>query len=267
MKLIKLLGIITKIFSEHESKVSRLQRIKNGNARDVVTELDIKLHNATHQFLKSEMPDVKLISEEGDTDLSDLLSLNDCEYFLLDPLDGSNNVETGFDDYGYMGCVIRNGVVTGSIICIPNLNIYLIFDEEKYFSSHEIDCNFKGNTTYYAYPPRLTQAGEAIRSNMLNLIDENTAGMYRYGSACVGLYNTIIGKHIAFVAQSVRIWDVLPYFPFLAINKFYISYKISQDNLYLIVSKNKSILNLFGLHFQKNGIFLDVYDSVHQTIK
>lgn len=265
--LITLAGLITKSFSDFSGDQLLIQKVKNNEPRDVVTNIDVKLHNVTREFLATEMNDVQLISEEGNCDSETLFINPNQTYFLLDPLDGSNNLNMDWGFYGYMGCLIKAGNITSSLVCLPTQNVYLVFEHERLIWSRKLSSHFQGNTIYYAYPPKLDYAKRTLQSDILEVSDKNSAGIYRYGSACLGLYNTLIGKHIGFVAQTVRLWDIVPYIPILLANGFYIKYAISNQEISFIASKEVNFMSALSSVFEKHNILLTEYGDFSSILK
>jgi fructose-1,6-bisphosphatase/inositol monophosphatase family enzyme len=77
----------------------------------------------------------------------------------------------------------------------------------------------------------------------MDLVDRRSSGLYRYGSACIGLYNLIGGRHAAFIGHGIRIWDALAYFPLL--ERFGISthYHIGPSGLVFIASSDQAFID------------------------
>ncbi len=267
MSFTRLAGLITNSFTASASLDLVVQKVKNNQPRDVVTNFDNILHDITQEFFSRNMKDVILISEEGDCDTEQIFSDAQSTFCLLDPLDGSNNLTSGFKFYGYMGCLIKAGNIIASLICVPEEQIYLVYEEEKLIWSRGKDNVFNGNTVYYAYPPVLNPANKKLRVEILDVIDEHTAGLYRYGSCCAGLLNTLQGRHLAFVAQSVRLWDVISYLPILLKLGFNIKYKVSKQDITLIVTKHDEILSELSSLFTNHGIILNEFSVTNKMLK
>lgn len=267
MSFTRLAGLITNSFTKSISLDLVVQKVKNKQPRDVVTNLDNILHNITQEFILKNMRDVILISEEGDCDTEQIFSDSKSTFFLLDPLDGSNNLTSGFEFYGYMGCLIKASRIVASIICVPEEQIYLIYENDQLIWSQGQDNIFTGNTVYYAYPPVLDDVDKEIRTEILDVIDEHTAGLYRYGSCCAGLLNTLQGRHTAFVAQGVRLWDVISYLPILLKLGFAIRYKLSKQDITLIVTKYDEILSDLSSLFADRGIILNEFSVTNEILK
>jgi myo-inositol-1(or 4)-monophosphatase len=69
------------------------------------------------------------------------------------------------------------------------------------------------------------------------LIDVTSGGMYRYGSACVGLYQLLCGKHMGFVGHGLRLWDALAFLPILAQRGIEVHYLIHETSITLVAAK------------------------------
>ena len=162
---------------------------------------------------------------------------------VVDPLDGSNNYALSLPGYGFMAAHIVDAKVCGSVVVLPEHDFYFVIEEGKY-QHHNPFTLQKSNlcSVYYAYPPSLTQSARKSREELINLIDNYSSGFYRYGSSCVGLYNLICGRHLAFI-HGIRIWDALAYFPLLERYGIKFRYYINSTSLILVASLCDELLN------------------------
>jgi myo-inositol-1(or 4)-monophosphatase len=220
--------------------------VKNGNVRDVVTKADLTLHHIMQEFCKDEFPTSKFISEEGEF-LDGVCNMiaEAKSVVLVDPLDGSNNLVCGFPDYGFMACILESGKFLESLIMLPSDNRILHWSANQGFSSsRRLEVNkFASASTYLAYAPKLEQISLQIRAEVWDVLDEMSSGLYRYGSACVGLYRTLLGSHSTFVGLQMRPWDVLAFLPILASYNFRIRYSCSKDEIVVLISRNDSLFD------------------------
>lgn len=216
-------------------------QIKGGLSRDVVTELDVRLHLLTRDFLASIDISVQLFSEEDPVKQADFRGL----VLVIDPLDGSNNFHMGLPGYGYMATLLDGLEIIESLVVLPQMNIYLEWEKAGLFSSLPI-LNEGGRDSapiYFAYPPNLDAKSREVRARLLHQIDELSSGVYRSGAACVGLYHLLEGRLKAFVGLNIRAWDFLAFMPILASKGIAIGYHLSGENGTIIASGDSSILN------------------------
>jgi myo-inositol-1(or 4)-monophosphatase len=245
--LIPLAASVMEIFSTIGSNSgAEVEFLKNGNLRDVVTQADLKLHKTVQDFCFHQRPESLFISEEGaiSDDVWNSL-VNAPSVFLADPLDGSNNLACGLAEYGFMACGLSHGRIVESIVVLPNENQVIDWSlETNLFSSRPISRQGKlSASAYLAYAPKLDQAAASTRIEMMNLLDSRTSGIYRYGSACVGLYRCLIGVHSSFVGLRMRPWDVVPFFPLLSLWGAHLAYSASKQDVTLIVSFDEDLFH------------------------
>jgi len=241
MKLLNLAARVSRAFSTSNSQQMRtVQKVKDNQARDVVTELDMKLHQISEQFVAERLPGCRLLSEEGGHEGLEPGALSRGEWLVVDPLDGSNNHALGMPHYGYMAAHLSEGRVDGAVIVLPEHDQYIVLEGGQSLFAKPLPVTVAGNhgTVYYAYPPKQDAAARQARGALLDLIDTETAGMYRYGSACAGLYQLLCGKHMAFIGHGIRLWDAFAFMPVLASKQIKVKYAIHAGNITLVAGTN-----------------------------
>jgi len=245
MKLLTLAAHVCAVFSSNDTGMLRtVQKVKNDKARDVVTSLDQRLHDIAACYVQNHLPGCKLMSEEDENMSSSVSVLGRGEWLVVDPLDGSHNYALTMPGYGFMSAHVIEGKVEGSVVVLPEHGLYFVLEADELLVSQPFACSTAtpSGSVYYAYPPKFEGAGLESRSKLTELIDNRTSGFYRYGSACVGLYNLIRGKHYAFIGHCIRIWDALAYFPLLDHFGISASYHIGRSGLTLIASSNQGFI-------------------------
>jgi myo-inositol-1(or 4)-monophosphatase len=235
----KLKYLILREFEELPNS-SALQ-VKGGLSRDVVTELDVRLHVVTRDFLVSTNPSIQLFSEEDPVKKADFRGL----VLVVDPLDGSNNFHIGLPGYGYMATLLDGLEIIESLVVLPQMNIYLEWEKSGLFSSQPILDAGRGDSApiYFAYPPNLDAKSRDVRARLLHQIDKMSSGVYRSGAACVGLYHLFEGRFKAFVGFNIRAWDFLAFMPILVSKGIAVGYHLSGENGTIIASEDSSIFN------------------------
>ena len=246
MNMLNLAARVCNAFSTGGSQHMRtVQKVKGNQSRDVVTALDMKLHHITEQFVIERLPGCQLLSEEGNQPQAHLPEWRQGKWLIVDPLDGSNNHAVGLPNYGYMAAYLQDGRIQGSVIVLPEQNQYIVIQDEQSLYAQRIppDAADENGTVYYAYPPKQDQRAREARSTLLDLIDEESAGMYRYGSACAGLYQLLCGRHMAFIGHGIRLWDAIAFLPALTAKQIQVMYAIKGNELTLLASTRVDFLN------------------------
>jgi myo-inositol-1(or 4)-monophosphatase len=240
MSLLKLVARVCKTLGTSDDPLLRtVQKVKGGKARDVVTGLDFKLHELSQQFVSEYMPGCTLLSEEGSCEMLTAAELLVGDWLVVDPLDGSNNHALNLPSFGYMAAHLMAGRVTGAVVVLPEFSQYIVFEKESTIASQSIENTheYKSAAVYYAYPPAQNEKALSARADVQKLIDVMSGGMYRYGSACVGLYQLLCGKHMAFVGHDIRLWDALAFLPILAQRGIEVHYLIHEASITLVASR------------------------------
>jgi fructose-1,6-bisphosphatase/inositol monophosphatase family enzyme len=167
------------------------------------------------------------------------------EWMIIDPLDGSSNHALGMSNYGYMAAYLLNGRINGSVIVLPEYDQYIVFQDQQVLYAQPLPSieAYEYGTVYYAYPPKQDELTRTARCALLDLIDANSAGMYRYGSACVGLYQLLCGRHMAFIGHGIRVWDAIAFLPVLTSRQIAVMYATKGNELTLIASHRADFIN------------------------
>jgi fructose-1,6-bisphosphatase/inositol monophosphatase family enzyme len=168
-----------------------------------------------------------------------------------------------------MAAHLCDGLIVGVVIVIPEYSQYIVMENNKTLYSQPIsfvELNDNG-TVYYAYPPRQTSEACHARVALQDLIDDKSAGMYRYGSACVGLYQLLCGRHLAFIGHEIRLWDALAYLPILVLNQIEVRYYIKGLSITLLASARLDFIESAAqILQQKQSIILKKYNLVDVLI-
>jgi fructose-1,6-bisphosphatase/inositol monophosphatase family enzyme len=264
MQLISLAATICKAFLEAESDHLRaVQKVKQDQARDVVTELDVRLHDISATYASSQLTDCNFLSEEGCNKSICVDEILRGKWLVVDPLDGSNNYALEIPGYGYMAAYIEEGLVEGACVVLPEYGQYILFDGQNLSVSQPVGGIEVVNNApiYYAYPPKQDSSELATRIELQKLIDLKSGGIYRYGSACIGLYNLMQGKHLAFIGHQIRVWDAIAFLPILRAFNIEVQYCLNGRNITLVASRNCEILeNSVEIFHESQGVTLQEYE-------
>lgn len=264
MRLLGLAACIASNFSmRHENRFRTVQKVKDNQPRDVVTELDLILHNVSLQFVTDRLPGCRLLSEEADSQFS-LHDLCNGEWLVVDPLDGSYNLTIDMPHYGYMAAHLVGGVIDSSVVVLPERDQYIVADNDAILCAKPLpETSFpKHGSVYYAYSPALSSVERKARASLIDLIDLHSAGMYRYGSACDGLYQLLTGRHMAFIGHGVRLWDVIAFLPILAARKIQARYVIKSRGITVIAGINEQFIQAVeDVLDEEQGLALHSFDG------
>jgi len=263
VKLISLLAEIAGIYRDFENQnPSEIER-KNNIHRDIVTEVDQKIHKLVHDFSKINGIDV-FISEEGKLDKNLILS-KEKKYLILDPIDGTLSYTKKLDYFCTIIAILKSGLITHSAICIPSEKQIVTYDItlNKFESSRkvELDFNCSEGATYFAYASEQDINDQALSKEIIDLINLNSSGLFRLGSAGYGLYLTLQGKLSSFIGQKIKIWDAIAFLPLAERFNLHTAYFLVGYDLYLIASWNLDFFKKAQNLFLKNNIEMKIYKN------
>lgn len=261
MSLLTLAGQVCRAFTDNEGAALRtVQKVKNEHSRDVVTALDMKLHALSARYVAEHLPGCALLSEEGEDAHGPASRLLKGDWLVVDPLDGSSNHALGLPHFGYMAAHVRQGRLDGALVVLPEHDQYVLMDGRRLLSSQPLPAAGEPRgAVYYAYPPRQDEAARQARLQLLELIDAESTGLYRCGSACVGLYQLLCGQHLAFFGHGVRLWDALAYLPVLAAQGLHLRYAVQGPFMHLLASRRADLVVSASLILARQGLRLHSY--------
>jgi myo-inositol-1(or 4)-monophosphatase len=261
MKLLTLAGQVCRAFTDHQATSLRtVQKVKNDHRRDVVTALDMKLHALSARFVAEYLPAYTLLSEESEQAEWTASRLRGGQFLVVDPLDGSSNYAMGLPHFGYMAARVNDGRLEGTLVVLPEHDQYLLMDGRRLLTSQPLPSpGDSRGAVYYAYPPKQDAAARQVRMDLLDLIDAESSGLYRSGSACVGLYQLLCGQHQAFFGHAIRIWDALAYLPMLAPQGVYLRYGFHGQSMYLLASRRHDLVEAAESILTRQGLRLNSY--------
>ena len=265
MRLLALAARVCRAFEQYTSDQTRMvQKVKGGQVRDVVTDLDLKLHSLSQDFVRECLEGARLLSEEGGLAGISAGDLLVGDWLVVDPLDGSNNYATGLPNYGYMAAHLRSGKVAGTVIVLPEQDQYIVTEDGRTLFAQPLSQGRgrESRTVYYAYPPMQDAQARRARNALSEVIDTRAAGMYRHGSACVGLYQLLSGRHLAFVGHGIRVWDAIAFLPALAAQGLSVHYRLEGLTITLVAGSDPVFTDvLASVLDSEQGLQLQRYDK------
>lgn len=269
MDFMRLAAIACRQFADVAPEGSnRIVEVKGDNSRDVVTELDMRLHQAVTAFVaQSDQATVVMSEEDAHHDPVALWQAR--SLVIVDPLDGSNNFALSIPGYGFMATHLMERCLVSSVVVLPERSVYLVWDSTGLVTSRPVNFlhSAPSASIYYAYPPSVDESMAAARARVLRVVDQQSAGVYRSGSACIGLFQLLVGAHRAFIGHQVRVWDVLAYFPLLSQLGFHVHYRIEGLSTTVIATADEQLATLLEEALNEaQAPALHVFDSARPIV-
>jgi myo-inositol-1(or 4)-monophosphatase len=259
--VLSLLMKAAKIYANTDGVLSRREVLrKNDSVRDIVTALDLTLHDELSK-LAQKNSGIIVFSEEGYTNAHNLENYVS-DTLLIDPLDGSSNYAHSLNFYCTIVALIKGKKIVQAGVCLPNESQISTWDLDsaRTKSTKFIDQVMVGEgATYYAYPPVQSESDMLLRQRIMKNIDEMSSGLIRWGSAGCGLYFLMIGSLQSFVGHKIRIWDGLAFMPMLESYGIQVAYKIDGTDLIMIASTNNEQFKKLCAEFLRGGHELYIY--------
>lgn len=157
-----------------------------------VSKGDLLCESLVFEYLKNNLTNYIVISEESNNDLS---LINDVEYVItIDPIDGTENFVSGLKEWGMGISVYRNGKHYQSMIALPELDIYL--------------CT--GDKLDRVFNSRICGLSSYMTPNDFEKLEKGFE--YRIMGCCMyNMYNVIHGSYAQFQhLKGCYSWDILP---------------------------------------------------------
>ncbi len=181
-------GIITsnleQIIALRDEKV-----LKDDNS--YVSKGDILCESLVKEFIKNNLPDYSLISEESPEE--NLNAFHSQNVIILDPIDGTENFVSGLKEWGVAICVYENQKHVQSMLALPELDLYL-----------------KTGDKFRKFNSRIAGISSSLsKEDILNLED---GFEYRIiGCSVYNMYNVVMGSYYSFEnPKGAKVWDIIP---------------------------------------------------------
>lgn len=196
------------IISRHASHVDNL-KIKQKNARDYFSEVDIKAEQAIISLITRTYPDHGIIAEESGS-----INQNAQCVWVIDPLDGTSNYLHGYPFYGVSIALMVKNIVEHAVVYDPlrhecfaasrgfgaRLNDARIrVTTQKIISRSIISSGFPSSKTTSIAPTYIPKYRELL---------EHVGGVRRSGSAALDLCYVAAGRIDGFWELGLNIWDI-----------------------------------------------------------
>jgi myo-inositol-1(or 4)-monophosphatase len=177
------------------------------NARDLVTEVDIKSQDRITSILKRDFPDIAILAEEGDGESAggELL-------WLVDPLDGTTNFTRGIELFTVAICLSLDLVPVAAVVYQP------IFDhlytaergEGAYLNAKRLSVSKTERLERFTVSSNLSYKNEervVILENIRRLMI-NAAGVRLIFSVELELCMVARGSFDAALVYRANAWDI-----------------------------------------------------------
>jgi myo-inositol-1(or 4)-monophosphatase len=157
-----------------------------------VSEGDLLCERLIFEYLKNNLQNYLVISEESQNDLS---KINEVEYIVtVDPIDGTENYISGLKEWGTGISVYKNKKHYQSLITLPELDI----------------CLCTGDKIENVYNSRICGLSSYMRPEDFAVLDKGLE--FRIMGCCMyNMYNVIKGSYRQFQhLKGCYSWDILP---------------------------------------------------------
>lgn len=260
--MIDLIGDLVREYRLGRTEKVEALRTKGTNPRDVVTRLDMALHNVASEYVKL-LHETTLLSEESE----DLEESHPPRFtgnlLVFDPLDGSNNFRLGLPSVACMGVLMKDSYLEEAFVIQFSESRYVHWRSNDNVAGNPLPAKGKDGAPYYlAYAPveSLGEAGKILVPEMHMALSTYGSGVYRDGSAGAAIYRCTEGQYMGMVCVQVRIWDGLAALPILWSRGFRVAYKVEGLSISLVASSNyadfDNLLELFAKVGNPLSIFL-----------
>lgn len=190
------MDICRDIYSIIRSKLNEILELRSTGTlkadNTFVSEGDLLCESLIFSYLKDNLANYIVISEESNNDISDI---DGAEFVVtVDPIDGTENFVSGLKEWGVGISVYRNGKHYQSMIALPELDICLCTGEKLERIKKSRICGLSS----YMTPEDFEVLGSGLE--------------YRIMGCCMyNMYNVIHGSYKQFQhLKGCFSWDILP---------------------------------------------------------
>ncbi len=183
---------LSELIKNHLDEILKLRSSKElKEDGSYVSKGDIYCENLVKDFLKKNLPEYSLVSEESPSDNEENWKKE--KVIILDPIDGTENFVSGLKEWGVAICVYENGQHKESMLALPELDSYL-----------------KTGDKFSRFESRIAGLSSSLtKEDLLNLVP---GFEYRIiGCAVYNMYNVITGSYNSFEnPKGAKVWDIIP---------------------------------------------------------
>lgn len=186
-------NIVNLIKSRLEEILRLRHNIKKKTDGSFVSEGDLLVQSIVFDYVKNQLPDHKLISEEMAPFENEDWNING-SYIVLDPIDGTENFISGLREWGVGISIYTLGVHDQSCIYLPELNEVLIT-----------------GMPLQKYKSRIIGLSSSLTKHDLSALPNDD---FEYRIIGCSMYNTLSAVRGSFYmfenVRGVNCWDILP---------------------------------------------------------
>ena len=199
-------NILIKDFRE----VENLQVSKKG-VGDFVTSADLNSEKTIIKILEKSYPQIKIISEETNSDTS----LDEHEKkWIIDPLDGTLNFLHGLPHFAIsIALMVKNEIISG--VVYDPIKDELFWAEKgvgAYINDKRIRVSSRNQLKNALVSTGIPWKGmENSHKNYLKILEnimKSSSGIRRYGAAALDLAYVAAGRYDAFWEFNLKTWDI-----------------------------------------------------------
>lgn len=179
-----------------ESNLDKIESLRYENVKykeddTPVTFADVFVENLIGKYLKDKFCSINFISEENYSSTTDIF---ENKYIaILDPIDGTENFNSGLPEWGISIGFWENMIFRGGMIYLPELNLKIISGDKMVYKTS-----------------RIVGLSSSISQEVIDEIKIDK--QYRImGSAVYNIYNVITGAYSRFInPKGMFVWDFYP---------------------------------------------------------
>ena len=208
IKAAKLAG---EFIQQSASSISTL-KIEQKSANDFVSEVDRKAESIIVDVLSSAYPDHTIVGEEHGAKVNQ----DTRRKWIVDPLDGTTNFLRSIPHYSVSIALLIDAQIEVAVVYDPSKDD--LFYAEKghgaFLNGREISVNELASLQSGLYSTGIPFNGKgqqqiaSFTNTMHELLDQQTSGIRRLGSAALDLAYVACGRYDGFWESNLKSWDI-----------------------------------------------------------
>lgn len=204
--------------------------------RDFVTNCDLILEKYIIKEMKSNYPDIEILSEEFNFDKEKTE-----KYFVIDPIDGTINFASGLNIWGIQVAYVEKEETLVSCLFFPKLNFIItsLKDEGTFLNGNKVQIKPIESIDNSLVAFDFSRANEK-NYILYQEVSKKVMRVREFGAACFGFSMVANGSIDAYCILQNTPWDIKP--GLLACKEA--GAVVYQDDFCTIVANNKEIIDL-----------------------
>ena len=196
---------------ESANEVGSLQ-IEEKSKNDFVSEVDRKSEQLVRDIILQSFPEHTILGEEFGGSLDSLSKY--C--WVIDPLDGTTNFIRGIPHYAVSIALLEHGRPVVACIYDPSKNECFFAEEGRgaFLNDLQISCSDRDSISGGLYATGVPFSGVLLdnlacfNGTMTDILQTQTSGIRRLGSAALDLAYVAAGRYDGFWEANLKIWDI-----------------------------------------------------------